>query len=336
MRSPDKLKQFWYVILIVAACLLLSFSHNYDKIFELIHKTVSAPSAPPQAHNVSSLDLTLNLLARPDVQTSTHWGAPILWEGTFNAALFDEAHKMEGSSVAVTVFAVGKYLEVYLKNFLVSAERHFMPGLPVTYWVFTDRPQEVPALKMGALRELRVMEIQKHQRWQDISMMRMKTISDTIHDHLRHRFTHLFCFDVDQVFKARWGAEALGDSVAQIHSGYYKTGVFTYDRNPKSQAYLPEGDFYYHAAVFGGSLPKVKQLVDFCYSGIVQDKANQVEALWHDESHLNKYFYLHKPSRVLSPEYCWSPANGNAGKDVHVRRLQWAPKYYSLLRDQKT
>lgn len=311
---------------------LSALVQKYSRMLDFTDK--SDPSSRHQALNMTSLDLTLNLLARPDVQTSTHWGAPILWEGTFNTTLIDEEHKTAGSTVAATVFAVGKYLEVYLQNFLTSAEQHFMPGLPVTYFVFTDRPEDVPALRLGTLRELRVLEVHKHQRWQDISMMRMKTISDTIHNQLQPRFTHVFCFDVDQVFRARWGAEALGDSVAQIHSGYYKTGVFTYDQNPKSRAFLPQGDFYYHAAVFGGRLQRVKELVDFCYSGIMEDKANQVEALWHDESHLNKFFYLHKPSRVLSPEYCWSPGNGNAGEDVHLRRLEWAPKHYQELRDQ--
>uniref|UniRef100_A0A8C6UUS4 Alpha 1,3-galactosyltransferase 2 n=1 Tax=Neogobius melanostomus TaxID=47308 RepID=A0A8C6UUS4_9GOBI len=268
--------------------------------------------------------------ARKDVPTTTYWGAPIIWEGTFDPTLFDEAHKLAQSSVALTVFAVGKYLDVYLRNFLVSAEKHFMPGLPVTYLVFTDQSEEVPALQLGALRDLRVLPV--HKRWQDISMMRMKTISDIIQNELRWSHSHVFCFDVDQVFTGRWGSEALGESVAQIHSEYYKTGIFTYDRNPMSRAYLPRGDWYYHAAVFGGSWQKVKELVDFCYAGIMEDKRNNVEAVWHDESHLNKYFYLHRPTRLLSSEYCWSPAHGSAAKDVRVHRLEWAQKFYNVLR----
>lgn len=135
------------------------------------------------------------------------------------------------------------------------------------------------------------------------------------------------------MFVGRWGSEALGESVAQIHSGYYKSQLSPYDKNNKSKAYLPKGDFYYHASIFGGSPLKVKELVDFCFIGIMQDKANDVEALWHDESHLNKYFYLHKPSRILSPEYCWSPKWGNVGEDVHVHRIQWVPKDYDKVRE---
>ena len=204
-----------------------------------------------------------------------------------------------------------RYLDAYLPAFLNSSERHFMLGLPVTYYVFTDTPEKVPDMKLPPLRSLKVVKVEKHSRWQDISMMRMKTISDIIETDIRRRCTHVFCFDVDQVFTGRFGSEALGDSVALLHAYYYRLpkSLYTYDRNPKSKAYMKTGDFYYHAAIFGGLCESVKAMADACYQSIMEDKGNNVEALWHDESHLNKYLWLHKPSRVLSPEYCWDPQN---------------------------
>ncbi|KAF7207988.1 3-galactosyltransferase-like [Nothobranchius furzeri] len=208
-----------------------------------------------------------------------------------------------------------------------------MLGLPVSYYVFTDTPEKVKSIKLGPQRSLRVIQVQRHTRWQDISMMRMKTISDTIESDIRHHCTHVFCFDVDQVFTGRFGPEALGDSVAQLHAHYYRLPkkLFTYDRNPKSQAFIETGDFYYHAAVFGGSWKDVKALTEACYKSIMEDKQNNVEALWHDESHLNKYFWIHKPSRILSPEYCWDTSIRNR-TDIRVFRLLWAPKHYNKLR----
>lgn len=164
-------------------------------------------------------------------------------------------------------------------------------------------------------------------------MMRMKTISEIIEKELQHSFSHVFCFDVDQEFKARFGSEALGDSVAMLHAHYYKLpkARFTYDRNPKSKACMGEGDYYYHAAIFGGKCQNVKSLADFCYLNIMEDKLNNVEALWHDESHLNKYFWVHKPTKLLSPEYCWDMSIGDAS-DILIKRLLWAPKQYEKLR----
>lgn len=226
-----------------------------------------------------------------------------------------------------------RYLDVYLGTFLNSSERHFMVGLPVTYYVFTDLPEWVPDIKLAPQRSLKVITVERHSRWQDISMMRMKAISDVIESDIRHHCTHVFCFDVDQVFTGRFSSEALGESVALLHAYYYRLPrrLFTYDRNPKSRAYMDTGDFYYHAAVFGGSWKSVKALTEACYQSIMEDKKNNVEALWHDESHLNKYLWLHKPSRVLSPEYCWDTSI-TYQNDIRVTRLQWAPKYYDTLR----
>lgn len=281
----------------------------------------------------NNMDVTLELQSRSDVQTCTTWRAPIIWDGMFNTELYDEAHKRDKSSVALTVFAVGRYLDAYLETFLNSSEHHFMLGLPVTYYVFTDMPEKVPTISLGPHRNLKVMKVDRHSRWQDISMMRMKTITDIIESEIRHHFTHVFCFDVDQTFVGRFGSEVLGDSVALLHAHYYHLpkNLFTYDRNPKSKAYMETGDFYYHAAVFGGTWKSVKAISKACYKSIMEDKENNVEALWHDESHLNRYFYVHKPSRLLSPEYCWDLSIGYR-TDIRVKRLLWAPKDYERLR----
>lgn len=47
---------------------------------------------------------------RLEVQTCTSWKAPIIWEGMFNPTLYDQTHVKHGSSVAVTVFAVGRFV----------------------------------------------------------------------------------------------------------------------------------------------------------------------------------------------------------------------------------
>lgn len=291
-------------------------------------------SKPEKMVMMSELDNMVNYIARKQVQTRTSWNAPIMWEGIWEPLDFDRAHFENQTTVALTVFAVGRYLEAYLETFLVSAEKHFMIGLPVTYYIFTERPDAVPKIDVGPNRFYRIIRVEKHSRWQDISMMRMKTISEIIDKEMKYLFTHVFCFDVDQRFMGRFGSEALGDSVALLHAHYYKLPKhrFTYDRNPKSKAYMVDGDYYYHAAIFGGSWANVKAIADACLEGIMEDKQNSVEALWHDESHLNKYFFLHKPSKLLSPEYCWDEHLSK--RDIFVTRLIWADKDYDKLRDK--
>ncbi|XP_036390306.1 alpha-1,3-galactosyltransferase 2-like [Megalops cyprinoides] len=327
------LRARWLFILFVLLLIVIGYiSKLYVRFFgHPVEKCLLPPNVKLRPGN--HIDNSLDLWSRTDVKTCTFWGAPIMWEGMFDPHLYDEYHKNMGTSVALTVFAIGRYLKMYLKDFLTSAEQHFMVGLPVTYYVFTDAPDSVPAVELGTGRTLEIVQVQRHERWQDVSMMRMRTIADAIDSRIRLRHQYVFCLDVDQVFAARFGSEALGESVALLHAFFYLSSAaeFTYDRNPNSTACMETGDFYYHAAVFGGTWQSVKKMTESCDRGIMTDKKNQVEALWQDESHLNKYLYQHKPSKVLSPEYCWSTEVGYR-RDVRVHRLLWAEKYYDILR----
>ncbi|XP_024151991.2 N-acetyllactosaminide alpha-1,3-galactosyltransferase [Oryzias melastigma] len=317
-----------------AMFLILGFFSMHSRYLSNMSFLESLPSYNEAILGVTvNLDDTLNFGARPEVQTRTSWNAPIIWELMFDPDLHDRHHREAKTTVALTVFAVGRYLDAYLDTFLTSAEKHFMVGLPVTFYVFTDQPEKVPNITLAPQRHVKVIKVERYSRWQDISMMRMKIISELIEKELRHNFNYVFCLDVDQEFKERFGSEALGESVAVLHIYYYKLPkkYYTYDRNPKSKAYMEKGDYYYHAAVFGGSCDKVKALADYCYLNTMEDKLNNVEALWHDESHLNKYFWLNKPSKILSSEYCFDPLI-HYKTEVIVPRLVWAPKQYSKLR----
>ncbi|XP_029286628.1 alpha-1,3-galactosyltransferase 2-like isoform X2 [Cottoperca gobio] len=331
----QKMKNIFKLMLCVpiTLCALYLISPSLKLIIGLLPMDKCSLENANMLNLDNSVDASLDLWSRADVQTCTTWKAAIIWEGMFDPDAYDQMHRREGSSVALTVFAVGRYLDAYLKTFLNTSEQHFMLGLPVTYYIFTDVPEKVPDIKLAPQRSIKVMKVEKNSRWQDVSMMRMKTISDVIESDIRHHCTHVFCFDVDQVFTGRFGSEALGDSVALLHAHYYRLPkkYFTYDRNPNSKAYMQTGDFYYHAAIFGGLWKSVKALTEACYQGIMEDKRNNVEALWHDESHLNKYMWLHKPTKVLSPEYCWDTSIIYRS-EIRVTRLMWAPKYYDTLR----
>ncbi|XP_067328043.1 N-acetyllactosaminide alpha-1,3-galactosyltransferase-like isoform X2 [Anolis sagrei] len=274
--------------------------------------------------------------AEPEIPTLTYWSAPIIWDKTFNKSVLEDYYKKHHVTVGLTVFATGKYLDKYLKNFLSSANLFFMAGQNVIFYIMVDDVSKVPVIELGPRRSLKIFPVQRQRRWQDISMIRMKIIGDLIESHIRHEVDFLFCMDVDQVFKSPYGVEALDESVAQLHAWFYnkENALFTYERNPASAAYIPykEGDFYYHGAVFGGTPMRVLNLTRECYEGIQKDKAQGLEAVWHDESHLNKYYLLHKPTKLLSPEYCWD-YKIEQNEDIQSVKLAWMTKEYGEVRD---
>ncbi|XP_062845215.1 globoside alpha-1,3-N-acetylgalactosaminyltransferase 1-like [Trichomycterus rosablanca] len=271
---------------------------------------------------------------RPDVVTTTPWLAPIVWDGTFDQTVMDAIYKQQNITVATTVFALGKYVD-FLKDFLETAEKNFFLHYNVHYYVFTDRPDDVPAVTLSPGRKLTVLKTASSDRWQEITLRRMEMIEKLIEEHLIHKAEYIFSLDVDCKFYGPWGAESLGDIVATLHPGYYgeSRNKFPYERRPESQAYIrqEEGDYYYGGAVIGGRVDRVLKLTKTCRKQLDVDRENKIEAVWQEESHLNKYFLYNKPSKVLSPEYLWQDFKAKP-PNIKVIRFSQVIKNYAQVR----
>ncbi|NXW07945.1 GBGT1 acetylgalactosaminyltransferase, partial [Fregetta grallaria] len=272
---------------------------------------------------------------RQDVLTVTPWLAPIIWEGTFNSEILDSAYRPLNLTVGVTAFAIGKYTR-FVGRFLESAEKHFMKGYRVNYYIFTDNPETIPDVQLQPGRRFVIVPIKKYPSWQEISMRRMEAINKHIAETSHQEVDYLFCLDIDMVFYNAWGPETLGDIVAAIHPGYFNVprSQFPYERRSSSAAYIPdgEGDFYYGGAVFGGLVKKVYEFTKTCHMTILTDKANGIMAAWQEESHLNRHFLSHKPSKVLSPEYLWDDRKPKP-PEIHLIRFSTVDKNYKEVRD---
>lgn len=309
---------------------------NICKTFNsrLVENSTSNPDPQNQISEKLSLQDWFLPSNKVELRTKTPWNAPILWEGTFNRTYLEEYYRNNPVTIGLTVFALGKYLDKYLEKFLASADKYFMPGHKVIYYVMVDNHSKLPYIEYGTSRFLKPRVVAKEARWQDVSMMRMKTLADMLQDFIKDEVDYVFCMDVDMDFRAPYGVETLGELVAQAQAWFMNSPntEFTYERRPESKAYIEmgQGDFYYHAAVFGGTPSQVLDLVRSCYAGIMEDKKNNIEAVWHDESHLNKYFLEHKPTLILSPEYCW---DYKIHTEMEHVKLAWAMKDYAEVRD---
>ncbi|XP_054357280.1 histo-blood group ABO system transferase isoform X2 [Pongo pygmaeus] len=273
---------------------------------------------------------------RKDILVVTPWLAPIVWEGTFNIDILNEHFRLQNTTIGLTVFAIKKYV-AFLKLFLETAEKHFMVGHRVHYYVFTDQPAAVPRVTLGTGRQLSVLGVRAYKRWQDVSMRRMEMISDFCERRFLSEVDYLVCVDVDMEFRDHVGVEILTPLFGTLHPGFYGSTreAFTYERRPQSQAYIPkdEGDFYYLGGFFGGSVQEVQRLTRACHQAMMVDQANGIEAVWHDESHLNKYLLRHKPTKVLSPEYLWDQQL--LGWPAVLRKLRFTavPKNHQAVRN---
>ncbi|XP_042103947.1 histo-blood group ABO system transferase isoform X2 [Ovis aries] len=273
--------------------------------------------------------------SRVDVLVMTPWFAPIIWDGTFDSAILDA--QFRDTTIGLTVFAIKKYV-VFLRLFLETAEKYFMVGHKVTYYVFTDRPADVPQIALRAGRQVVVLHVGSYRRWQDISMHRMEMISNFSRQRFLHEVDYLVCLDVDMKFSDHVGVEILAPLFGTLHPVFYAADrqSFTYERRPLSRAYIPrdEGDFYYAGGFFGGSVPEVYRLTTACHQAMAADQAQGIEAIWHDESHLNRYLLSHKPSKVLSPEYLWDEQMLQRPPLLRKLRYVAVPKNHGEIRNR--
>ncbi|XP_069603468.1 histo-blood group ABO system transferase-like [Ranitomeya imitator] len=272
---------------------------------------------------------------RSDVLMMTPWFAPIVWDGTYNIDILNAHFQQRNVCIGLTVFAIKKYT-VFVQTFIETAEKYFMVGHKVNYYVFTDRVTDIPIMELAEGRQMRVLRVPAYQRWQDVSMRRMEMLRDYSYQQFRGEVDYLVCVDVDMRFSDEVGVEILSDLFGTLHPGMYgaKREHYTYERNPQSEAYIPfdEGDFYYAGGYFGGNIEEIYKLTNFCHNAMMADKDKNIEAIWHDESYLNKYFLYHKPTKVLSPEYLWDNGFG-IPKFLKRQRFVAVPKNHNEIRN---
>ncbi|KAL2099593.1 hypothetical protein ACEWY4_003987 [Coilia grayii] len=271
--------------------------------------------------------------------TRTSWGAPLVW-GDNKASLRQRAEFEQRSfRVGLMVLAVGRYTH-YLSHFLQTAEKHFFPGMPVSYYVLTDNPNKFdPPPELGEDRELRVVLVTEIPGWGHLARRRMDLLASTIDNQAQQEVDYVFCADVDQEFVNLVGTEILGTLVATLHPEYYSmpATALPYERSSDSRACVldEEGDYYYTSEFYGGLCSEMLALTKLCSQLILQDRAMGVEAKHLEESYLNRYLVDKRPSCVLSPEYSWwdSPA---APKVPHKRVISLGRQCASLRNQGKS
>jgi hypothetical protein len=92
------------------------------------------------------------------------------------------------------------------------------------------------------------------------------------------------------------------------HPGFHASERSAYTYEPKSISTAcvapSEGKAYYCGGVKGGTSTAFLAMAEQLAANVNQDLRNNHIALWHDESHLNRYFVDHPP-KTLSPSYCY-------------------------------
>ncbi|WP_068471352.1 hypothetical protein [Candidatus Protochlamydia phocaeensis] len=197
--------------------------------------------------------------------------------------------------IGLLVVATGRYIS-FVGPLIESAEKHFCKGHEVTYFIFTDGPlEEAPNI---------VRIYQPRLGWPFDTMMRFKMYAQN--QDLLQTQDYLFACDADMLFVDSVGDEILGERVATLHPGFtHQRG--SYEASPLSLACVSEqeGTAYYAGGFWGGSSQEALNIAKINAAHIDEDLSNGIIAVWHDESHWNRYCIDHEPTVILSPSYCY-------------------------------
>ncbi len=199
--------------------------------------------------------------------------------------------------VGLLIIATNKYSR-FIQPLISSADNFFLPNQEVTYFIFTNQKIEVETT-----RQIQIIDTE-HKEWPWMTLGRYKIFSNS-HETLS-TMDYLYYCDADMRFESEVGDEILSDLVATQHHGYYMQRG-TPETNPLSLACVyPYENMQYFAGGFNGGksenyLKMAKQLSE----NIDTDYSKGIIAIWHDESHLNRYVIDNKPTKILNPSYCF-------------------------------
>ncbi|CAK6433682.1 unnamed protein product, partial [Pipistrellus nathusii] len=273
----------WKILLLVSFALSLTLIKHHFRDHEAEEPQLSDWFTPKK---------------RPDVITTTDWLAPVIWEETYNRQVLEKYYKRMNITIGLVAWSTRKFTGHYLKQFIQSANKHFMIGYNVIFYILMDEYMLLPPIELGPLRTFKILPILRDKFWEDFNVLYMKNLNVYIIEHIQHEVDFLFSMSINQIFKSNFGVETLGKSVAQLHGWWYFENVkkFPFERRPKSAAFIPfgEGDYYYNSAIFGGTPKEVLTFTAEYQKGIIHDTENKLSST--HERHINKYFFVNKPT----------------------------------------
>jgi len=213
-------------------------------------------------------------------------------------------------NVAICFIGTGNYLN-FLPNYYENIKKYFLPDCQKTFLVFTDG-------ELDDLPEDIIPYYQEHLEWPYVTLKRFKIIlkaKDIIEKNdwfvfidadalvVDHISENEFFDDTKPFFGVWHPCHNLGMPPHNELPGAFET-------NKSSLAYVDvEKEMptvYYQGCLWGGKVPDVIGMIEDLNNMVNEDLENDVIAIWHDESHLNKFFIDKKESvNTLRPEYAY-------------------------------
>lgn len=207
-------------------------------------------------------------------------------------------------SIGVLYVCTGKYA-IFWDDFYFNSKKYLFTDCDITFFVFTDN-QEILETERSDV----VCFSTNAEPWPFPTLMRYRTFLSVepmfnCVDYL------LFCnanlrFNSSINYKDVFGTKGL---FATVHPGYEgkMAHTFPYENNPMSRAYTEIRAKEYVCGGFNGG--KKGEFLDLCRTlndRIHEDLADGIIAIWHDETHFNRFYAENiQKFNLISSDYCF-------------------------------
>ncbi len=207
---------------------------------------------------------------------------------------------MKDLKICILTIATNKYIQ-FAQNLYDTIDENFLTGNHIEGLLITNHDVE-------SSENIKVSTIE-HEPWPMPTLKRYNYFTNEA-DYIS-KFDYCFYFDVDMKVVSEIGEdEVVSDLVAVQHP--YKINEtpeqFAYERRSKSTAHIgyQEGKHYYAGGFNGGSTKEFLKMSEKIANNVITDLNNGIVAIWHDESHMNRYLIDNPPTLSLTPSYCYA------------------------------
>ena len=215
----------------------------------------------------------------------------------------------QSKSIGILYICTGNYY-LFWESFYESFEKYFLPDTIKNYYIFTDKPENITHSEAEHVKVYYIDSLP----WPLITLLKFHCFkrfeSEFINnDYLMFVNANLVCREVVHEEEFLPGDNQELSCVS--HPGLYnkKACWCPYERNRKSRAYVPyniDGQ-YVCGGIICSQADKFMKMSEILASRINEDFSNRIIALWHDESHFNRYVVEHSNVKILSPSFAAYP-----------------------------
>jgi len=195
------------------------------------------------------------------------------------------------TKIGILYICTGEY-SIFWHNFYESTNQYLLTSYQKHFFVFTD--------DISIKSNKNVTIIYKQCKGFPLdSLYRYQYFLEN--KELLLQQDYIFFFNANIQFIQEVGSEILPNIqthnglVAVLHAGYVNKNsfFFPFERNINSKAYIPfkinRHYKYYLGGINGGSSTEFLKLAESINNWIISDSKNGIVAVFHDESHFNKY-----------------------------------------------